>query len=338
MANPKHLVKLQEGIEVWNEWRNQNPVIVPDLTGANLKRTSLGRVNFRDADLSEANLFEASLVEANLDFAELKSAVLVEADLSAASLTETHMARTDLRGADLARSIFSGTHLRNADFTNARLWQTVFLSIDLSEIHGLKAVEHDAPSIIDIETIYRSQGKIPEVFQRGAGVPENFITFMHSLTAEPFDYYSCFISYSNKDKEFAESLHSYLQAKGVRCWYAPEDLKTGDRFRQRIDEAIRIYDKLLVVLSENSIQSSWVEEEVEGAFEKERRENRLALFPIRLDDVVMKTEQAWASSLRRTRHIADFTKWKDHDSYQDAFKRLLRDLQGKERAAASDRP
>ena len=50
------------------------------------------------------------------------------------------------------------------------------------------------------------------------------------------------------------------------------------------------------------------------------------LFPIRLDDAVMQTEQAWAADIHRTRHIGDFTRWKDHDAYQQAFQRLLRDL------------
>jgi len=48
--------------------------------------------------------------------------------------------------------------------------------------------------------------------------------------------------------------------------------------------------------------------------------------PIRLDDAVRETDQAWASNLRRTRHIGDFHAWKDHDSYQKSFERLLRDL------------
>ena len=79
-------------------------------------------------------------------------------------------------------------------------------------------------------------------------------------------------------------------------------------------------------LSENSIRSPWVEEEVEAALEKERKQNKLVLFPIRLDDAVMETDQAWAASLRRTRHIGDFLTWKDHDQYQKSFDRLLRDL------------
>ena len=40
----------------------------------------------------------------------------------------------------------------------------------------------------------------------------------------------------------------------------------------------------------------------------------------------METDQAWAASLRRTRHIGDFRAWEDHDQYQKSFDRLLRDL------------
>ena len=40
----------------------------------------------------------------------------------------------------------------------------------------------------------------------------------------------------------------------------------------------------------------------------------------------MEINQAWAADIRRTRHIGDFSRWKDHDAYQQAFERLLRDL------------
>ena len=179
---------------------------------------------------------------------------------------------------------------------------------------------------------------------------------MRSLVGKAIDFYSCFISSSSKDDDFAQRLHADLQQKGVRCWFAPEDLKIGDRFRTRIDESIRVYDKLMVILSENSVRSPWVEDEVEAALEKERKKpgdgfrdtgdgeretgsgegaaalekerkpGNTVLFPIRLDDAVMETDQAWAASLRRTRHIGDFRAWKDHDQYQKSFERLLRDL------------
>ncbi|MBI1882274.1 MAG: hypothetical protein HYR94_29225 [Chloroflexi bacterium] len=48
--------------------------------------------------------------------------------------------------------------------------------------------------------------------------------------------------------------------------------------------------------------------------------------PIQLDTAVMETNQAWAADIRRSRYIGDFSRWKDHDAYQQAFERLLRDL------------
>jgi hypothetical protein len=69
-----------------------------------------------------------------------------------------------------------------------------------------------------------------------------------------------------------------------------------------------------------------LEDEVESAFERERRDGKLVLFPIRLDSAVMDTPVAWAATLRRTRNIGDFSQWKAHDAYSKAFERLLRDL------------
>ncbi|MFZ0610893.1 MAG: toll/interleukin-1 receptor domain-containing protein [Desulfobacterales bacterium] len=149
---------------------------------------------------------------------------------------------------------------------------------------------------------------------------------MSSLTGKAFEYYSCFISYSSRNQDFAERLYSDLQNKGVRCWFAPEDMKIGDKIRDRIDQSIRIHDKLLLVLSENSIPSEWVEDEVEAAYEQERQRGKTVLFPIRLDSAVMDTDKAWATKLRRTRHIGDFTQWKAHGAYKKAFDRLMRDL------------
>ncbi len=140
------------------------------------------------------------------------------------------------------------------------------------------------------------------------------------------EIYSCFISYSSKDAAFASRLHAELEKNGVRCWYAPEDIKIGEEFRQTIDDAIREYDKLLLVLSEDSVRSSWVQDEVEACLERERRQQRQVRFPIPLDEAVERTRQAWAAAIRRRRHIGDFTRWRDQAAYDEAFQRLLRDL------------
>jgi hypothetical protein len=73
-----------------------------------------------------------------------------------------------------------------------------------------------------------------------------------------------------------------------------------------------------------------VEKEVETAMERERREKRTVLFPIRLDDAVTKIENGWPADIRRTRNIGDFRRWKTHDAYQKSFDRLMRDLRASE--------
>ncbi len=225
------------------------------------------------------------------------------------------------------------TDLSGADVTGALLAYSFFANTDLSGTKGLEHCKHFGPSTIGIDTFYRSQGEIPESFLRGCGVPEVFINYARSLVGQPIEFYSCFISYSSHDQAFAERLHADMRAKELRCWFAPEDLKIGDRFHERIEESIRVFDKVMIVLSEASVESRWVEREVNAARERENRENRTILFPIRIDDAVMNAPQPWAADIRRTRHIGDFTQWKDHDSYEKAFERLLRDLKATERAS-----
>ena len=118
----------------------------------------------------------------------------------------------------------------------------------------------------------------------------------------------CHVTLQNPspDEALARRLHADLQDKGVRCWFAPEDLKIGDEFRSHIDESIQVYDRLLLILSEYSVTSRWVQKEVETAFEKEGKENRIVLFPLRIDEAVMQSAVGWAADIRRMRHINDF--------------------------------
>ena len=317
MANEKQLAILRKGVEAWNAWRGDNLDVRPDLMGANLRKADIG-----GADLSGAILREAILDQADLTGADLTGADLDQTNLSYADLSEA-----DLSEAILYQAKLHQTNLRKAILREARIGRTVFMNIDLSTVQDLDTVRHLGPSTIGIDTIYKSRGNISEVFLRGCGVPDTFIEYMASLVGKPIEFYSCFISYSTKNQDFADRLYADLQNKGVRCWFAPEDMKIGDRFRQRIDESIKLYDKLLLILSKESIASQWVEAEVEAALEKERRqEGRTVLFPVTIDSAAWDTDQAWASFIRRNRNIGAFSNWKDHDDYQKAFDRLLRDL------------
>jgi hypothetical protein len=82
---------------------------------------------------------------------------------------------------------------------------------------------------------------------------------------------------------------------------------------------------MLLILSKHSIKSDWVEDEVTKGFEEERKRGQIVLFPVRLDQTVMKTNEAWAAKLRG-RLIGDFRRWKDHNAYKESFERVVRDL------------
>ena len=113
------------------------------------------------------------------------------------------------------------------------------------------------------------------------------------------------------------------------CWFALHNLRPGTYYHRGIEEAIHLQEKLLLLLSEHAIQSGWVETEVLAALDKEQRQGCEMLFPVRLDETVMQTLQAWAAQLRRSRHIGDFTAWQDETIYQQRFAELLRHLKVK---------
>src|SRR5258708_4777115 len=171
-----------------------------------------------------------------------------------------------------------------------------FPASDLTGATGLETCRHVGPSVIDFRTLAKSQ-PLPLVFLRGGGLPDTVIDYLPSLLSQPIQYYSCFISYSSKDDDFAKRIHADLQSSGVRCWFAPHDLPIGGKILDEIDAAIRLRDKVLLILSEHSIGSDWVEDEVTKAFEEERTRKQIVLFPIRRDETVMKTDEAWAAKL-----------------------------------------
>jgi len=245
-----------------------------------------------------------------------------EPDLAGAKLS-----KANLKGANLIEANLSKSELNRSNLSGAFVAWSCFGDNDLSYTKGLEKVKHFGPSTIGIDTIYRSEGKIPQEFLRGTGVPEHFIVYAGYLNARAFEGNSCFISYSGKDRNFVEKLNANLQKEGVRCWFAPEEMKMGDESRQRVNRQIRIHEKLLIVLSEFSIESAWIQQEVEAALEEEHNRNGSVLFPIRLDDSCLDGEKEWLVNLQKTHQIYDFSTWDTWEAYHEQFILLLHDLE-----------
>jgi hypothetical protein len=319
MANPKHVAKLKEGPEAWNKWRATRQV-KPDLSGVKLNGELLDGYDLTEADLSGSRLENISFRFMRCTLASFERAFLRKVVFRDAMMDQCNFGEAVIHD-----TTFDGCEMEKINFGDSHFYRNTLVHVSLEEALGLDTIEHKGPSSIGIDTFFQSRG-LPEPFLRGAGVSEEFIQYATSLISKAIEYYSCFLSYSSNDDEFARRLYNDLQGKNVRTWFAPEDLKIGDRFRSRIDESIRIHDKLVIILSANSVNSDWVETEVESALERERKEGKDVLFPIAIDDEGFTSQQSWAADIRRKRHIGDFRKWKSHDDYTNAFDRLVRDL------------
>jgi uncharacterized protein YjbI with pentapeptide repeats len=320
-----------------------------DLGGANLSGANLARAVLADCNLSQANLSEATLVgakftrcrlreatlcEANASFSKLHScdfrwvdadgATIENASLIGSYLTRGKWTNVNARSADLLRADLSFSQWRGSCLEGAAMSSTVMAAVDLGGVVGLDLVLFDGPCPIDEMTI-RTLESPDRAFLGGCGLPDQLIAFYqdHRRASR---YCTAFISYSSSDQDFADRIHADLRKVGLRAWLATEDLKTGDWFRQSIYDAIHVHERLLLVLSRSSIESEWVEDEVNAALERERAEDRLILAPISLDDSLWKTDRAWVKALTHKRHVRDFTNWTDDDIYRSALSLLLRDL------------
>jgi hypothetical protein len=136
-------------------------------------------------------------------------------------------------------------------------------------------------------------------FLRGAGLQEHTIAFFRSLIGKPIEFYSCFISYSHADKAFARRMYDSLQGKGIRCWLDEHQVLPGDHIFDAIDRGIKIWDKVLLCCSEASLNSVWVDREIEKVVKKEerlwneRKKRVLAIIPLNLDGYLFRE---WESS------------------------------------------
>ena len=264
-----------------NKWRKEHPELIPDLAGIETLQNPLAGSDLAGIDLSRAIVSSARLVrvflyEADLSNADLRSTYFGLSDLSWADLQGAQ-----LSGADFTAANLSFVRLDGSDLTNTKMGWTILGSLDFGNVRGLGTIRHWRPSVLDVETIYASRTHPRSVLARGR-TSRKSIRFAASLVGVPFVAYSCFISYSTEDQEFAQRLCFDLQERGIRCWFAKHDIQVGKKIHEQIETAIRVYDRLLLILSNASMSSEWVKTEIPNARQREVREKRRMLFPISL--------------------------------------------------------
>ena len=342
MKKDEAIKLLKQGdVKTWNAYRKEHPEYRPDLQVGNFIQADLDEANLRGANLIEANLSEVDLSETNLRWvnltkadlsrANLRDADLTEADLSGAYLVGADLKRANLGRANLVRANLYAADLKwanlsGADFSDARFGGTT-IATDLSEAKGLDSVHHMYSSSIDVASILKFKEDLPENFLRGCGLADEEIAYFRSRVGQPIRFYSCFISYSTEDEEFATRLHNDFQAAGIRCWKWDHDARTGRSLWGEIDQAIRVHDKLVLIASESSLKSPAVNREIERAIAQENERGKDVLFPVRLDDYILEGWKNHELHVDLTgKVIADARNWADPNVYAKVRDRLIRDL------------
>lgn len=360
MANPEYVKILEQGVEVWNKWRAEHPFTPRQTPGSFLDLTGIephDRFQLPYANLTRVNLSDAKLIHLNLGGADISGSKLINTDLSNSNLMHANLEGSDLQGANLQgtnlyRCLFHHSSLNNADLSFSKLGETIINNSAMNDCVGLDQCRHDFPSTIDNRTMQNSNN-LPIEFLRGIGLSDWEIesvklhrpglnaSEVNDITMKIFDlrtnkliqHFSCFISYSHEDKDFAVRLYDELQSIGVRCWLDKHQMLPGDDIRDQIDRGINLWDKIILCCSESSLNSPWVNTEIDKALNKETRlwkergEKVLALIPLNLDNYLFKWKSSRASTLT-DRHAEDLVDWHNNEAKLeraiDRIKKALR--------------
>lgn len=322
----------------WKIWRHNYSGIREDLHG-----------NFRTLS------FEVQLPTTNEDFEK-------EADGILASLDD-HLKeeRTQLGGDVFALTLFYLSHFAQLaivksafDEDDTEMYLTILKAV-LSDL-GIAGWDETFKNAFDLESKWLKE----EAHREGSFIIEDALKVVRRLwdrvfrlwaEAEnsdipiPFDhifYNSVFISYSTSDEIFCKKLFNTLKEHGVQVWFAPHSMKPGEKIHNQIYEAIGKYDKLLLVLSDNSMNSEWVKTELYNARQLEVEKGKRILFPIRLASLEsIKKWKAFDSDsgkdmAREIREyfIPDFQNWENSEAYNDGIDRIIEALKQERMGAA----
>lgn len=93
-----------------------------------------------------------------------------------------------------------------------------------------------------------------------------------------------FLSHSSADKAFVGRLAVDLRAHNVPVWYDQWELKVGDSLHQKISDGIQGSAWLAVALSQNSVRSQWVQQELNAASAIELEKKEVFVLPLIISD------------------------------------------------------
>ena len=161
--NKRHLSMLKKGVRAWNSWRNNNPDVIPQLSGIHLRKGKFD--NLDGYNLDHANLAGfrgvfismqyASLIEANMEKAELEGGSFIGSNFSRANLKKINIlhsrfSRAIFLEANLDQACILDSDFKEVSFEKACMEQIIFERVDLSGAN-LKQVDLESAKLTKVQ-------------------------------------------------------------------------------------------------------------------------------------------------------------------------------------------
>ncbi|WP_080556724.1 toll/interleukin-1 receptor domain-containing protein [Burkholderia thailandensis] len=131
-----------------------------------------------------------------------------------------------------------------------------------------------------------------------------------------------FLSHNHADKPFARKLAADLRQAGHTVWIDEAEIMVGDSLIEKIRQGLDEVDFVVAILSTASIDSPWVQRELDIASNREIAERRVVVLPLLREKVKL-------PGFLQGKLYADFT---DESQYEESFSQLLRPLGPSEQA------
>lgn len=145
MTLSSHIEILSKGVLFWNNWRENNPNINPDLKKGNFRGENFSGANFKNADCAFADLSSSTLMDtdftgANLNMADLKLSNMKNSILEGAKLWECNLYKSNLENENLTLAVLNESTLAKSNLKNALLRGAVLRGCNLKEANLINAV------------------------------------------------------------------------------------------------------------------------------------------------------------------------------------------------------
>lgn len=234
-----------------------------DLTEANIDRANFSGSQIQGAILKHTSGKQALFVQANLEKAQLEEgnfcqAVFDNANLCSANLKAARFQNASFTNADLQGIEVNETDLRQADLRGADL---INVSLHMANCYQTKIFQED----MRYANIFMKQAK-----------DESFSIIRKNKVR-------VFISYSHADSSFAVRLEKALKKRSVDVWIDRKEILVGESLIGRIREGIDSSKFVCAVLSQQSLQSQWVKNELDIAMNQQIESGSVKVFPLVLE-------------------------------------------------------